>query len=146
MVMCVWFLTCAPFCASVLFVGLLITRNVLRLSWQVSFCRCGPTQPRVAAEMKASWTSHKASTSTCWCFAFGAMFSYSHSNETHAPIANPPNSAQLEGTPYHSPELHPRPCSSVGMWWRTDRQTDTHTHTDGHGQYTFRLGYAARKM
>jgi len=24
-------------------------------------------------------------------------------NETRAPIANPPNSAQLEGTPYHSP-------------------------------------------
>ena len=27
---------------------------------------------------------------------------YRHSNETRAPIANPPNSAQLEGTPYHS--------------------------------------------
>jgi len=27
-----------------------------------------------------------------------------HSNETDAPIANPPNSAQLEGTPYHSPK------------------------------------------
>jgi len=26
-----------------------------------------------------------------------------HSNETHAPIANLPKSAQLEGTPYHSP-------------------------------------------
>ena len=26
-----------------------------------------------------------------------------HSNETRAPIANPPDSAQLEGTPYHSP-------------------------------------------
>jgi len=26
-----------------------------------------------------------------------------HSNETCAPIANPPNNAQLEGTPYHSP-------------------------------------------
>ena len=25
------------------------------------------------------------------------------SNETHAPIANPPNSSQLGGTPYHSP-------------------------------------------
>jgi len=28
---------------------------------------------------------------------------YCHSNETIAPIANPPNSAQLEGIPYHSP-------------------------------------------
>jgi len=26
-----------------------------------------------------------------------------HSNETRAPIANPPNCAQLEGTPCHSP-------------------------------------------
>jgi len=24
-----------------------------------------------------------------------------HSNEIRAPIANPPNNAQLEGTPYH---------------------------------------------
>jgi len=28
-----------------------------------------------------------------------------HGNETRAPIANPPNSAQLLGTPYHSPKL-----------------------------------------
>jgi len=45
-----------------------------------------------------------------------------HSNETHAPIANPPNSAQLGGTPYHSPKLHPGPCSSVGMRQATDTQ------------------------
>jgi len=30
-----------------------------------------------------------------------------HSNET-----NPPNNVQLERTPYHSPNLHPGPCSS----------------------------------
>jgi len=42
-----------------------------------------------------------------------------HSNETRALISNPPNSAQLRGTPYHSPKLHPGPCSSVGMWPRT---------------------------
>jgi len=36
-----------------------------------------------------------------------------HGNETRAPIANPPNSAQLEGTQYHSPNLHPGLCSSV---------------------------------
>ena len=36
-----------------------------------------------------------------------------HSNETCAPIANLPNSAQLEGIPYHSPNLYPGPCSSV---------------------------------
>jgi len=46
-----------------------------------------------------------------------------HSNESCALMANPPNSAQLEGTPYHSPKLHLGPCSSVGMWLRTDRQT-----------------------
>ena len=46
-----------------------------------------------------------------------------HSNETCAPIANPPNNAQLEGTSYHSPKLHPGPCSSVGMRQGTDTQT-----------------------
>ena len=52
-------------------------------------------------------------------------------NETHAPIANPSNSAQLGGTPYHSPKLHPGPCSSVGMRQGTGRQTDRQTrHTD----------------
>jgi len=51
-----------------------------------------------------------------------------HSSETSAPIANPPNSAQLKGTPYHSPKLHQFPCSSVGMRRGTDRQTHTETH------------------
>ena len=50
-----------------------------------------------------------------------------HSNATRAPIANPPNSAQLGGSLYHAPKLHPGPCSSVGVWPRADRQTDTHT-------------------
>ena len=62
-----------------------------------------------------------------------------NSNETRAPNANPPNSAQLEGTPYHSPKLHLGSCSSVGMRRGTDRQTQR--HTDGRGQYTFCLGY-----
>jgi len=54
-----------------------------------------------------------------------------HSNETRAPTANPPNNAQLEGTPiipgtlYHSPNLHPGPYSSVGVRQVTDTQTDT---------------------
>jgi len=42
---------------------------------------------------------HRVSTSTRWHSTFRLCC---HSNETHAPIANPPNSAQLEGTPYHS--------------------------------------------
>jgi len=46
-----------------------------------------------------------------------------HSNETWAPIANPPSSAQLGGTLYHSPKLHPGPCCNVGMRPRTDGQT-----------------------
>jgi len=54
-----------------------------------------------------------------------------HGNQTRAPIANPPNSAQLEGTRYHSPNLHPGPCSSVGM------RRGGQTHTDGHDQYNF---------
>jgi len=41
-------------------------------------------------------TRHRASTSTRWHFAFALCC---HSNETHAPIAKPTNSAKLEGTP-----------------------------------------------
>jgi len=43
------------------------------------------------------------------------------------PIANPPNSAQLGGIPYHSPKLHRGPCNSVDIWPRTDTNTDTQT-------------------
>jgi len=50
-----------------------------------------------------------------------------HSNATRAPIANPPNSAQLGGSLYHAAKLHPGPCSSVGVWPRTDTHTDTQT-------------------
>ena len=39
---------------------------------------------------------HTASTSTRWHFAFALCC---HSNKTRAPIANPPNSAQLGSTP-----------------------------------------------
>jgi len=47
-----------------------------------------------------------------------------HSNKTRASIANVLNSAQLEGTPCHSPKLHPGPRSSVGMQRGTaDTQT-----------------------
>ena len=31
------------------------------------------------------------------------------------PIANPPNTAQLGGSLYHAPKLHPSACSSVGV-------------------------------
>ena len=49
-----------------------------------------------------------------------------HSNETRVPIANPPNSAQLEDTDT-IPNLHLGPRSSVGMLRGTDRQTDRQT-------------------
>jgi len=54
---------------------------------------------------------------------------FCHSNATRAPIANPPNSAQLEGSLYHAPKLHPGPCSSVGVWPRTDTHTQTRVTT-----------------
>ena len=52
-----------------------------------------------------------------------------HSNAARAPIANSPNSAQLGGSLYHAPKLHPGQCSSVGVRPRTDRHTDTQTDT-----------------
>jgi len=63
-----------------------------------------------------------------------------HSNATRAPIANPPNSAQLGGSLYHAPKLHPGPCSSVGVRMRTDRHTDARDHN------TFCIVYDSRKM
>jgi len=72
------------------------------------------------------------STSTRWRFAFGLCC---HSNETRAPIANLPNSAHIEGTPYSMPvgplpKLHPGPCTSVGMRQGTDTHRETNRHTD----------------
>jgi len=52
---------------------------------------------------------------------------FGNSNETRAPIANLPNSAQLVGTPYHSTKLHPGLCNSVGMRRGTDNQTHRNT-------------------
>jgi len=52
-----------------------------------------------------------------------------HSNATRAPIANSPNSAQPGGSLYHTPKLHPGPCSSVGVRTRTGRQTHTQRQT-----------------
>ena len=60
-----------------------------------------------------------------------------HSNATRAPIANLPNTAQLEGSLYHAPKLHPGPCSSVGVRPRTDRHTHTHAETDARDHNTF---------
>jgi len=90
-------------------------------------------------------TRHTASTRvqacTRWHFAFAAFgctlsCAYRlptcaalccHSNETHAPIANLPNSAQLGSIPYHAPKLYPGPCSSVGIRPWIDTQTPVTT-------------------
>ena len=64
-------------------------------------------------------------------------------NGTHARIANPPNSAQLEGTLYQSLNLDPGSCT-VGNAAK-DRQTHRHTHTHTH-THTFRVVYDSREM
>jgi len=69
-------------------------------------------------------TRHRVSTNTHWHFVFALCC---HSNATRAPIANPPNSAQLGVTPTIPPKLHPGPCSSVGMQPPTGTQTDKQT-------------------
>ena len=48
---------------------------------------------------------------------------------TPADPANPPNSAQLGGIPYHSPMLHPCPSNSVGIRPQTDTQIHRQTNT-----------------
>ena len=63
---------------------------------------------------------------------FHIKFVCCHSNKTWEPIANLSNSAQLGGTPYHSPKFHLNLCSSVGMW----RGTNTDRRTDGLGHDT----------
>jgi len=72
--------------------------------------------------------------STRWHFAFALCC---HSKATRAPIANPPNSAQLGGTLYHSPKLHPGPRAVV---WASRRE-QTHRHTDARDHYTFCIVY-----
>ena len=66
-----------------------------------------------------------------------------HSNATRAPIANPPNSAQLGGSLNHAPKLHYIRVRAV-VWaygrGQTDRQTDVRDHN------TFCVVYDSRKM
>jgi len=67
-----------------------------------------------------------------------------HSNATRAPIANPPNSAQLGGTRTIPPCYIRVRALSVGMQPWTDRQTDTHTDVRDH--YIFCIVYNSREM
>jgi len=62
-------------------------------------------------------------------------------NEIRAPIANPPISAQLEGTPTIPPSYI---RFRAVVWECGEGQTDI--QTDGRDHYTFRLGYASREM
>ena len=82
--------------------------------------RADPAQP--AVRNMSSYHGMDASLELGFALCF-------HSNATRAPIANPPNSAQLGGSLYHASKLHPGPCSSVGVWPRTDTHCDTHTQT-----------------
>jgi len=109
--------------------------------------RCGP-QFFTDWPMKPAVTSTKAEPGTELVQALADISRSAlcrHSNETRAPIANPPNSAQLEGTPYHSSKLHLGLCSSVGMWRGIDRQTDRQTHRQPWPICTS-LCYASREM
>ena len=78
---------------------------------------------------------NRVSTSTRWHFTFGPRC---HNNETRAPIANLPNSAQLHGTRTITPSY----IWVCGVVWacgegQTDTQTgrNTHRHTDARDQY-----------
>jgi len=70
-------------------------------------------------------TTHRASTSTRWHFAFGLCC---HSNATRAPIANPPSRAQLGSTPYHFPKLSALRVRAV-VWACGRGQTQTRATT-----------------
>jgi len=68
-----------------------------------------------------------------------------HSNETRTPIANPPDSAQLEGTATITQLIWVRAV----VWECGQGQTDTQQtrrHTDARDLYTLRLGYASCEM
>jgi len=64
-----------------------------------------------------------------------------------APIANLPNSAQLEGTPYHFPKLHPGPrrVQECGKG-QTHTQADTQTRVTKTPIYTLCVIYDSREM
>jgi len=70
-----------------------------------------------------------------------------HSNETRAPIANRPNTAQLEGTPTIPASYIP---VRAVVWecgqGQTDKETHRQTYGDGCGHYTLRVVYDSREM
>jgi len=95
----------------------------------MSACYTKPETKCTEKGVSKNQTRHRARISTRWHFAFALCCC---SNETRAPIANPPNTAQQQGTPNHFPKLHPGLCCSVGMWWGTDSHADRQTNRQTH--------------
>ena len=97
----------------------------------------------VFAGMRSVRVRHACGVRWAWRITAGLCHAFQqccHSNATRAPIASPPNSAQLGGIPYHTRKLHPGPCNSVSMRPRTDTQTDTQTRvTTIHFSWSIRL-------
>jgi len=86
----------------------------------------------VFAGMRSVRVRHACGVRWAWRITAGLCHAFPwccHRNATCASIANPSNSAQPGGMPYHSPKLHPGPCNSVGTRPRTDTQTNTDTQT-----------------
>jgi len=81
-------------------------------------------------------TRHRASTSIRWHFAFGLCCHIARKHVLRLRIR--PYSAQLGGTPYHSPSYVVRAV----VWARGDGQTDT----DARDHYIFRVIYDSREM
>ena len=78
---------------------------------------------------RTDWQAHKSDIKRVQALAdISRSALRRHSNETRAPIANPPNSTQLEGTPY--PNIPPS-CIRVRavVWECGEGQTDTDTQT-----------------
>ena len=68
-----------------------------------------------------------------------------HSNATRAPIANPPNSAQLGGSLYHAPS-YILVRAVVWAYGRGQTHTQTYRDTDKRDHNTFCVVYDSRKM
>jgi len=85
----------------------------------------GQQRAQTPTSVRTMWSYHWMDASLYLGFALCC-----HSNATCAPIANPPNTAQLGGSPHRSPKLHPGPCNSGHM--AADRQTNTQTYRQTH--------------
>jgi len=92
-----------------------------------------PRHPPVNGQQRAQ-TPPSVRTMSSYC---GMDALSCHSNATRAPIANPPNSAQLGGSLYHAPSY---------IRVRVDVRPRTDTHTDARDHNTFCVVYDSRKM